>query len=474
MKASMKYIKWYTWVGIGLVFFLLTITLGKMTIFVKDVAHTEALSVVVKSEQIDTGIRMETETKKSDSFTSVKQIPFLQMEEIDIPIRDWATDQEKQFYEEMEANETLLNKGIDAHFSMETDIDTLSDDIMQFQLSLTQSVDGEHEHKMKKTFTFDKEAAKILSLEDMLKSGKKYEKGMADVIKEHSEQKLDKKLLNEKLQNLNEIAWSTDGSSFIFYFNPGDVSQKNEKIKIPLMDFYHFIIDDYYDLFINNEMDQQIKEMEAKKEQKKQEALAAKKQIAITFDDGPHSTETERILDALDKYDAKATFFMLSNNVKNNPDIARKVADEGHEVANHSISHANLKAVNKKQAKNEVKESAKVIEDVTGVKPKSFRPPYGNYTDDVMDFAVESNQTIILWSVDTEDWDAKNAKQIQQQAVANARPGSIILMHDIHKTTADAVPKILKQLKQQGYEFVTVSEMQELLGDDEYGPYYGI
>lgn len=469
----MKYFKWYTWVGIGLVFFILTIALGKFTILVKEVAHTESLSVIVNSEQIDTGIRMETETKESDSFTSVKRVPFLQMKEIDVPIRKWATEQEKDFYQEMEANETLLNKGIDAHFSIESEIRNLSDDIIQFQMSVTQSVDGEHEYKLNKTFTFNRKTAKLIPLDHVTKNGKQYKKGIAKVINKHSKEELDNELIKERLQSMDAIAWDVDETSFTFHFNPGDVSQKNEKINIPLSEFYHYITDDYYDLLINEEMEQQINDLEAEKERKKQETLAAKKQIAITFDDGPHGSETDRILNALDQYDAKATFFMLSNNVKTYPGIAKRVAEQGHEIANHSISHANLKAVNNEQAEKEVKDSAKVIEDVTGIKPKSFRPPYGNYTDDVMDFTVESNQSMILWSIDTADWEAKNAKQIQYNAVANARPGSIILMHDIHKTTADAVPKILKQLKQQGYEFVTVSELQESLGDDEYGPIYG-
>src|SRR5690625_7555403 len=120
--------------------------------------------------------------------------------------------------------------------------------------------------------------------------------------------------------------------------------------------------------------------------------MGGKKYVALTFDDGPHGVVTQRVLKTLREYNAKATFFMLGQNAANFPDIVKQVANEGHEIANHSISHANLNAVGGDRIRQEMVDSLNQIENAGGVKPKLFRPPYGNYNDTVLNIDRKSTR----------------------------------------------------------------------------------
>src|SRR5699024_7139275 len=115
------------------------------------------------------------------------------------------------------------------------------------------------------------------------------------------------------------------------------------------------------------------------------------------------------------------------------PEIARQVAEEGHEIANHSVSHVNLNAVNNSRISSEILDSQQQIEEVTGITPATFRPPYGEYNDKVLKIADETNISVIMWSVDTLDWKTKSKNSIYQTVKNQASPGSIILMHDIQE-----------------------------------------
>lgn len=214
------------------------------------------------------------------------------------------------------------------------------------------------------------------------------------------------------------------------------------------------------------QVDQYLTEKEDKKKQEEQEKSAQKQQqakenkyIALTFDDGPASGSTEKVLDALQQYNADATFFMLGEKVNENPDLAKRVADEGHEIANHSITHPDLATLDEQQVRNEMQDSQEQIEEATGVRPDLFRPPYGSRTDIVDSVANETEQQLVFWDIDTMDWENQNSQEMEQIVEEQIHPGSVILMHDIHETSADAVPAILATLQSQGYEFVKVSDV---------------
>lgn len=181
--------------------------------------------------------------------------------------------------------------------------------------------------------------------------------------------------------------------------------------------------------------------------------------IALTFDDGPHPINTLRILEALKKYNASATFFMLGNRVNANPDIPSQIIAQGSEIGTHSMSHPNLVKLDDSEIEMQIGTSSKIINQKAGKKIQLLRPPYGSYNDVVKQKAKEYGLAIILWNVDTEDWKSRNADKIVEHVLTHVKDGDIILMHDIYDTSAEAAERILGELTKQGYQFVTVSEL---------------
>ena len=191
---------------------------------------------------------------------------------------------------------------------------------------------------------------------------------------------------------------------------------------------------------------------------------AAVKCVALTFDDGP-GPYTESLLDVLDKHNAKASFFLIGKDVAKYPEIVREELARGHEIGNHTWSHQDLAKLSPAAAQRELSKADEAIQKVTGVAPTLMRPPYGTITESLKN---AQPVPVVMWSDDTLDWKTRNAKKTVH-AAEDIKPGSIVLMHDIHKSTIAAVPKILEDLGAQGYHFVTVSQ---LIGEPKPGVGY--
>jgi peptidoglycan/xylan/chitin deacetylase (PgdA/CDA1 family) len=187
--------------------------------------------------------------------------------------------------------------------------------------------------------------------------------------------------------------------------------------------------------------------------------------IALTFDDGP-SEHTLGILKSLHKQGARATFFAIGLQLRLHPEIAREVVLQGHELGGHSYSHRKLQFLSKEELVNDFNYVAKLMELATDTRPGIFRPPYGQYDDDVLEVA---KLPMVLWSVDPKDWLTKDPDETYQRVIKAAHPGAIVVMHDNLGSTRHALPRILKTLKNQGFKFVTVSE---LLGPMSSGEIY--
>jgi len=188
------------------------------------------------------------------------------------------------------------------------------------------------------------------------------------------------------------------------------------------------------------------------------------KVIALTFDDGPHPYDTDKILAVLREYGIRATFFEIGCNVEAYPDVARRVSEAGCEIGNHTYTHPHLSKVTAQQLEDEVRRTDEIITRVTGRQPVLFRPPEGAL-DSPSCLAIERmGRTQILWSVDTNDWRGRRADQIAATVCRRVRGGDIILMHDYvsRKTQApDALRVIIPRLLEEGYRFVTISELLE-------------
>lgn len=193
--------------------------------------------------------------------------------------------------------------------------------------------------------------------------------------------------------------------------------------------------------------------------------ITTEKIIALSFDDGPHPKYTIQILDLLKQYDIKATFFVLGMHAESFPDIIRRQVAEGHEVGNHSYSHVNMRKASKKVIKEEFEKTQDIIYSITNIKPKLFRPPYGNYSDEVIKVVSSDDSSIVLWTFyqDSKDWSNPGIDAIVNTTLSKVQNGDIILFHDyVYKpesNTVEALKEIIPKLIEEGFQFVTISEL---------------
>ncbi len=182
--------------------------------------------------------------------------------------------------------------------------------------------------------------------------------------------------------------------------------------------------------------------------------------IALTFDDGPHPYQTDKILALLEKYGVKATFFVVGENVSYYTDVFLREVEAGHEIGNHTYHHTVLASCTENQIKEELETTTGLIEELTGKKPTLFRPPEGNC--DSIEQARKSGYTVVLWSVDTRDWAKTPTDEIVKNVESSVKNGSILLFHDYTSKSAhtlEALEILIPRLMEKGYEFVTVSEL---------------
>lgn len=186
------------------------------------------------------------------------------------------------------------------------------------------------------------------------------------------------------------------------------------------------------------------------------------KVIALTFDDGPHPTLTPQILDVLDEYDAKATFFVVGSMAKAYPSVLKEVSRRGHEIGNHTYTHLAESTGGCEKLKKEIIDTELTILEVALQQTKLFRPPTGYICKNAVKMTGELGYKTIVWDIDTRDWAHTSPQKILSEVQKNARNGSIILFHDFigkDSPTVKALRLVLPWLQGQGYRFVTVSEM---------------
>ena len=182
--------------------------------------------------------------------------------------------------------------------------------------------------------------------------------------------------------------------------------------------------------------------------------------IAMTFDDGPSAKLTAKLLDLLAAHHIKATFFVIGENVVQHPELVQRAAREGHEIGNHSWSHPYLAKMSDEGVRQQLRKTDDAIKNAAGTRPTLMRPPYGSLTAHQKKWIHdEFGYQIILWDVDPLDWKRPGPTVVCNRIVKETRPGSIVLSHDIHPGTIEAMPSTLDQLEAKGFKFVTVSEL---------------
>lgn len=347
-------------------------------------------------------------------------------------------------------NDTLSGE-LNIHF------DTYQHDNKYYSFVFTERIstnDTETTTKIKTVF-YDMETKKILDIRTLLGEDLKSLETFACHVREllKASPSLQKVLWQDAVDLATEPRWILfnqfaihDGELSI-YFDEGTIAPAEEgpiSINVSLS-------------FLNPLLAQEFQTQMVEAEKAPNKPLDDhKKRVALTFDDGPHPKVTLQILQSLKQYNAKATFFMLGNRVQYYPEIAAEVKTHGHEIGNHTWSHPVLPKLTEAQVMNEFAATEEAILSATGQEATVFRPPYGATNEAING---EIPRDVVLWSIDTLDWKHKNAEKLVAEVKQHMHNNAIILMHDIHQSTADGIPVILEYLSKEGYEFVTVSEI---------------
>jgi len=189
------------------------------------------------------------------------------------------------------------------------------------------------------------------------------------------------------------------------------------------------------------------------------------RKVALTFDDAPDPRFTPQILDILKSKEAPATFFVVGVMAKKHPDLVKRIIREGHAIGNHSYSHQNFSRLPLSQMKEQVVMAEELICSLVSVKPRMIRPPYGEILPDQLEWAKEEGFTVVIWDVDSSDWQRLTKEEVFRNVTEAVRPGSVVLLHaggGAGHETAEALPGIIDWLREQGYELVTLPELLNL------------
>ena len=178
--------------------------------------------------------------------------------------------------------------------------------------------------------------------------------------------------------------------------------------------------------------------------------------IALTFDDGPSAVWTPALLDGLKERGVKATFFLIGENADKNPEIVKRMAEEGHLIGNHTYHHVELIKVSENEARLELADTSAVIVRITGKEPEYMRPPFGTWQRKL---EQDIQMLPVLWTIDPLDWTTENQDEIVNKGVTEAEENDIILLHDCYKSSVEAGLRIVDILQEEGFVFVTVDEL---------------
>ena len=292
-----------------------------------------------------------------------------------------------------------------------------------------------------------KEDGSIFTLDQVFSDASKGKETLLEEIKSNltdskqEQASIDQLIADFSATDLSSWKFDYKDSQLIVY--PLKQTQGLEEIALPISDFFDVIQSSYL-----TEKDEEL--------YKKAQAEKNKKVVALTFDDGPDGNTTPQALDILAKYKIKATFFVQGKNIAGNEAILKRMQSEGHEVGNHSWNHPILTKLSLEDAKKQITDTEDAIKSVLGKSTKLMRPPYGAISDDIRN---SLDLSFIMWDVDSLDWKSKNEAAILTEIQHQTSDGAIILMHDIHQPSVNSLPKVIEYLQEQGYSFVTVSEL---------------
>lgn len=439
-------------------------------------------------------VNIETEMQETDEFTYFINIPTFNSENINEPIHQWIANEKEEFLQEVDEN---VMKDYRSHLNIKVDIEEVNHDFYNIILASDRYTGGANGVSSTKVFTLDTGSQELLSIYDVIKNDTKSRELLLSLVANHfksneaTEFYIFEDMLKEAFKELDHLKWSINHKAFSLYFDKYEIAAGalgRVKVDLPLESLDSVLREEIHatlpilktetnqadDTEQDQDSHENIATNEGKETPQEEDKLDPKgKYVALTFDDGPSQSVTPKVLETLEEYGAKATFFMLGSQVNFYPEIAKSVAEKGHEIANHTLNHLDLTVVNHEEMATEIENSRQIIKDVTGYDPLLMRPPYGAYNQTVFDHTKKYDESIILWSVDSLDWKSRNAQAINNLILDTVSPGAVVLMHDIHEATAEALPLLLEKLSKEGYEFITVSRLLKLNEEESVDVFYG-
>lgn len=476
------------YIGLAVVFllFLIGVIVNREMEIPKNGKEGPEYLTVSKSPKIE-GIDIESIIEYGEHYSLGVHYPVTKQDEINSKITEFVQSHIANFKSDV----TLLFEGPvppggypswKYELNIDYDVHRYCKEIISFKFNIISYTGGAHTIRDIKTMTFNLESGKVVDLNDTFKEDSNY----IDIISQKSAEQL---IESGRLGNMLNEEWVRDGTapkeenfkhfaltdnSIIFYFPHYQVAPwiaGEQYVDIMYEELLTILNPDFINIPKESDNDGiPIPEKPNVPEQpigiEKPEAPIIDKDdsllVAITFDDGPHPSYTNTILDELKKRNAVATFFVLGNRAQYYPEILQRIISEGSEIGNHTWSHKQLTLLTPEDIKKQINDTQRVIKSSTGIAPTIMRPPYGSINKNVRQ---QVNMPIILWSVDPEDWKYKDRDIIVGHILTHTKDGDITLQHDLYKTTVESVGPILDELIARGYKFVTVSQLLDFNKD---------
>lgn len=398
------------------------------------------------------GVKIVTDQSDDKKMPYTVQYPLMEYEAFNNAVTAY-TEQSKQYYISMMRLQQDSKKLTgDLTITVET---FEHDHYYSFVLTTKTILNTEEKQTTIQTFLIDYETGDLFDIRDLLNEDLVSLKTFAAHIQSEMLKNPTYKeyVLEKELAFATEPKWRLfkrfalkDDSLFI-YFNEGEVAKPEAGVpvvEIPLSFINPLLASDF-----------QIA-MQSENTIIPSDKGSSKKRIALTFDDGPHPEVTKQILVLLEKYNAKATFFMLGSRAQYYPGLVREVLDSGHELGNHTWSHPVLTKMSPAEIEKEYNSTEEAIIHATGENSTVFRPPYGAINEEIRN-AIPCKS--VNWTIDTLDWKYRDSEKLFPMVKEALHNNAIVLMHDIHQSTADGLEPVLAYLQKEGYEFLTVSEI---------------
>lgn len=399
------------------------------------------------------GITINTEKSNNDLIPFYLVYPQTSFDSVNQEISTYI-EQSKETY----LNEIRLKKNVSIDTNSDLRISTkiYEHQKQYYSIVLTRKVsfDGAKYDTTIQTYFFDKQTGQLLSMRDLLDEKVSNLEVFAQYIRSQLLTSYNNYLIQDNAIALTEPKWryfnrfAIINDTLVVYYDKNEIA--NVKAGMPTVKISLS--------YLNPILVKSLQTTEENKNTIIPVKSASSKRVALTFDDGPYPKVTKQILKTLEKYDAKATFFMVGYRVEAYPSLVREVKEQGHEIGNHTWNHPTLTNLNSKQVLWQLEATNNALNDVIGEPATVFRPPYGATNKRVTNLITETTP-VAMWSLDTLDWKHRNSDKLLPMVKKSMHNNAIILMHDIHQSTADGLDSVLAYLQEEGYEFVTVSEI---------------